>query len=154
METLFKELAERLKSNDKQIANCCLLRDKLQICFNDKNLKIKLDLFHAINRFSQIISTSSEETFGTYRNIFHTYGDYSKKKKRRKITPDENMLKKNLKLLKKRWICMRHKGGTIFNQKSEKALDNIELHIDKGCLSDIPLGAGTNRNERMHLCRS
>ena len=30
------------------------------------------------------------------------------------------------------------------------ALDRIRVHISKGCLSGIPPGCGTNRNENLH----
>ncbi|KXJ14702.1 hypothetical protein AC249_AIPGENE5021 [Exaiptasia diaphana] len=156
VESLFEELAERLKSNNREIEamyidNCCQLRDKLQTFFKDKNLKIKLDLFHAINRFSKTISQRhplKRRLLRDYRNVFRSYGDYGKK--RRKNTPDEKTLKKNIKFFKTKWTRMRYNGKIIVNKKSIKALRNIEIHINKGCLSDIPPGAGTNRNERMH----
>ena len=55
-EILFRELSYRLRAQRKQIQaiyvdNCCQIRKKLRAFSNDLQLQVKLDLFHAINRF-------------------------------------------------------------------------------------------------------
>lgn len=55
-EILFRELSYRLRAQSKQIQaiyvdNRCQIWKKLRAFFNDLHLQVKLDLFHAINRF-------------------------------------------------------------------------------------------------------
>ena len=45
------------------------------------------------------------------------------------------------------------KGINLFRDQliqARYALKNIKRHISAGCLSGIPPGGGTNRNERLH----
>lgn len=41
-------------------------------------------------------------------------------------------------------------GMKLFRSDTFNALENIKRHISAGCLSGIPPGGGTNRNERLH----
>lgn len=41
-------------------------------------------------------------------------------------------------------------GVLLFKQATIHAISNLKVHIMAGCLSDIPPGGGTNRNERFH----
>ena len=41
-------------------------------------------------------------------------------------------------------------GILLFKQDTIHAISNLKVHIMAGCLSDIPPGGGTNRNERFH----
>ena len=41
-------------------------------------------------------------------------------------------------------------GNRLFTLETEKAVINLKTHITAGCLSNIPPGGGTNRNERFH----
>lgn len=156
VQEIFQELALRLKQQGKNIDaiyidNCCQLREKLKEFFDDDSLSVKLDLFHAINRFTSTISQRhplKKRITREYRNIFRSPGDYGKK--RHQATPGIDTLLQNLKSFKSRWTKFRFKRSTVLNKKSLKALKNIEKHIRKGCLSDILPGCGTNKNERMH----
>ena len=42
------------------------------------------------------------------------------------------------------------KTTTLFQPETALALEKLRKHMQFGCLSDIPVGAGTNRNERLH----
>lgn len=45
---------------------------------------------------------------------------------------------------------MEIQGWKIINNNVLKEIECLKLHINKGCLSNIPPGAGTNHNERLH----
>ena len=45
---------------------------------------------------------------------------------------------------------MRSGRRLVLNKKSLRAIENIKIHIKEGCLSEIPSGCGTNKNERLH----
>jgi hypothetical protein len=45
---------------------------------------------------------------------------------------------------------MESQGWRIVNDNVLKEIECLKVHINKGCLSNIPPGAGTNRNERLH----
>ena len=38
----------------------------------------------------------------------------------------------------------------VFTEETEHAIENLQTHIRKGCLHNVPVGVGTNRNERIH----
>ena len=40
--------------------------------------------------------------------------------------------------------------GCILNSAMIKEIESIKKHMQKGCLSEIPAGFGTNRNENLH----
>ena len=41
-------------------------------------------------------------------------------------------------------------GSFVLNAKAKKELNSLKVHIKQECLSGIPSGAGTNRNENLH----
>ena len=41
-------------------------------------------------------------------------------------------------------------GRGVFTSETLVAIEKLKHHILTGCLSDIPPGGGTNRNERLH----
>ena len=41
-------------------------------------------------------------------------------------------------------------GTSVFTPQTIEAIENVKRHITVGCISDIPPGGGTNRNERFH----
>ena len=42
------------------------------------------------------------------------------------------------------------RGVNLFKSDTLTTLNNLKYHITAGCLSNIPPGAGTNKNERLH----
>ena len=155
-EILFRELSCRLRAQRKQIQaiyvdNCCQIRKKLRAFFNDQHLQVKLDLFHAINRFLVTIPKRwswRKAIARQYRNVFRAAGDYGKTRKRE--TPSSETLLQNIKIFERKWKGMRSGRKLVLNKKSLRAIENIKIHIKEGCLSDIPTGCGTNKNERLH----
>lgn len=61
-----------------------------------------------------------------------------------------DVMMRNLARFERKWKSFRHNKQLVLNKKSKRALENIKIHITKGCLSHIPPGCGTNRNERLH----
>ena len=70
--------------------------------------------------------------------------------KRLKNTPNPVKIIDNLNKFIKKWSYCDTNGWVILNENVLKEAKNLEIHINKGCLSDIPPGFGTNRNERLH----
>ena len=62
-------------------------------------------------------------------------------------TPDVGKIEENLNVLINRWAYV--KDGPV-TQETLHAIENLRVHIRKGCLSDIPPGCGTERNEYIH----
>jgi len=50
----------------------------------------------------------------------------------------------------KRWKDAECQGNKVLTQSALKEIDNLRIHIQKGCLSGIKPGRGTNRNEELH----
>ena len=65
-------------------------------------------------------------------------------------TPDSEIMLKNLDDFMKKWKDAELKDWHIINGNVMDALDRIRVHISEGCLTGIPPGCGTNRNENLH----
>ena len=66
---------------------------------------------------------------------------------RLKHTTDGGKIEENLNVLINRWAYI--KDGPV-TQETLHAMENLRVHIGKGCLSDTPPGCGTERNEYIH----
>ena len=101
-EKLFDELSHRLNTQRKHITamyvdNCCQIRGEMRTFLKDDNLNVKLDLFHAINRFLITIPKrwqGRKKIAREYLNVFRVIGDYGKRRKR--DTPSPEILLRNL----------------------------------------------------------
>ena len=72
-------------------------------------------------------------------------------KRRSKPTPGEEEIARNMGRLAESWNGVSHDGSPVLNETVQKEMDTLTVkHINKGCLSDIPTGAGTERNEELH----
>lgn len=69
---------------------------------------------------------------------------------RTKDTPDAQVILANLDHFARKWIPCEVGGWKLINDKVLKEIKSLNVHITRGCLSEIPVGAGTNRNERLH----
>ena len=49
----------------------------------------------------------------------------------------------------KRWKDAECQGTKVLTQSALKEIDNLRIHIQKGCLSGIKPGRGTNGNEEL-----
>ena len=69
---------------------------------------------------------------------------------RKKETPCPSEIMQNMELFKKQWGNVAHNGVKVLNKKAHDEIEKLKKHISKGCLSFIPVGGGTNRNENLH----
>ena len=124
--------------------NCCQWQAFLQGVFG-VSINVKLDLFHAVQRISRTLSKNDKyysQFLSELRMMFRFPGDLSKN--RSMPTPTTSVLLENYQAFCERWKGIGVRDTTL------KELNNIKKHIMKGCLSDIPPGVGTNRNEAIH----
>jgi hypothetical protein len=64
-------------------------------------------------------------------------------------TPAPDILFQQLDMFITKWKGADVRGSYILNEV-QKELQALRGHINKGCLSNIPPQAGTNRNENLH----
>lgn len=128
------------------VDDCCKVRAKYQSIFGD--CSIKLDLFHACQRvlktlsFRQAHFRKFTKEFGL---IFRVDGDDGAN--RLKCTPTAEKLEGNLNSFMERWSYVP--DGPM-NKNTFQEIEKLRIHIKKGCLSGIPPGFGTTRNEHLH----
>lgn len=65
-------------------------------------------------------------------------------------TADFTTILNNMHRFIRKWSECELRGSKIMNEAALREADLLMAHIKKGCLSDLPTGAGTNRNERLH----
>ena len=155
IEGLLTALQERLLQQGKQVTefyidNCCAWSRLLQGVFGD-GLKVYLDLFHAVKRISDKIPKRHplrKECVEDLRMVFRDPTDQGSK--RTKETPSAAILIKNIRNFEDRWKSTQSAGKMVLNQAAIKEIRNLEVHMNKGCLSGIKPGRGTNRNEALH----
>ena len=129
------------------IDNCCKWRHLLKSYF--PNVPIKLDLFHAIQRITKKVSKRSHifaELCKDYSLVFRDQRDQTIERKLPTPAPEEIL--RNLNNFITKWASYKNSSGArVISKSIEKELKNIECHVRKGCLSHIPPGCGTTRNE-------
>lgn len=128
------------------IDDCCKNRQKYQSIF--RQALIKLDLFHACQRVLKTLDSKqvSKNQFAKEFGLVLRHDD-DLGEQRMKSTPNEAKIKENLDKFMKKW---RSSPGSCMTQETLKQVENLRGHIDKGCLSEIPPGMGTERNEQLH----
>ena len=135
--------------------NCCAWRGKLKEVFG-KNVEVKLDPFHAIERIIKMIPKRGKKDSVTkmirrtmtndFTMIFRDPSDHGPSR-------TTNMLSKP-KILEQldnflsKWE--HEKYGDILPGSTITELAHLRKHVQKGCLSGIPRSCGSNRNEAMH----
>ncbi|XP_066916044.1 uncharacterized protein [Clytia hemisphaerica] len=150
VEDIFKDLSVRNPHiTHIYLDNCCTWKHKLAEFF--PNAIVKLDLFHAVQRLVKTISKRHpycqdmcKELTLVFRDINDT-GD-----ERSKPTPPPNQIIKNMETFLTTWENVEFKGWKVLTSKFLKHWDNLKVHVDLGCLSGIPVGHGTNKNENLH----
>ena len=151
---IFIQLKDRLQANGVKlrgvvIDNCCKWQRGLAAIFPD--IAIKLDLFHAVQRFLKTLPGCTRIGSGIakeYGLIFRRPSDLGEK--RTQPTVDKETMLKNLEGFQTKWSYKRWNNNVILNIEAKKALQNIKSHIERGCLSDIPVQCSTSGNERIH----
>lgn len=151
IEDLIMELGKRNLNMGKKLGlvcvdDCCHVRNKYESIL--PGVKVKLDLFHGCQRVTRTFSRSNSlynDATKDFVQIFRYDDDLGES--RTKNTPNKEQLEKNLNSFLERWINIPH---SPFTSATFKELENLREHIKKGCLSDIPPGCGTERNEQLH----
>ena len=153
----FDGLSKRLKAVSEQlevviIDNCCTWKKKLSSTFGNE-IKIKLDLFHAVQRITKAVSKRNPHFYSfvqDLRLVFRKQGDCGPT--RTKATPSPAIISSNLDVFCAKWaeISSAMLSNPVVTTCVQKEIDNLRKHIVLGCLSDIPPGFGTNRNENLH----
>ena len=136
--------------NEFYIDNCCSWRNKLKKVFGE-NLKVYLDIFHAVKRFGEKVPRRHplrKECIAEWKMVFRDPSDHGEK--RHAKTPPLHILDKNVKSFLERWEKAEYGGVKVLSAAALKEIAKIRVHFKKGCLSDIPPGRGTNRNENLH----
>ena len=84
-----------------------------------------------------------------YSLVFRDQRDQAIERKLPTPAPEEIL--RNLNNFITKWVSYKNSSGArVISKSVEKELKNIECHVRKGCLSHIPPGCGTTRNERLH----
>ena len=148
---LLQDLHDRATSQKRKIKyvyvdDCCKLRKAIQNIFGGE-VVVRLDLFHAVQRITRTLPKKHplfHKCVADFRLVFRADGDVGKQ--RLLPTPAGDVLLSKLTSFVEKW--KNFPGNQILTALSMQAFCNIEKHIKSGCLSDIPPGMGTNRNER------
>lgn len=155
VEDLMLKLRERLRRLEPEqengieiicIDDCCKNRHKYQSIFPKAN--VKLDLFHACQRVIRTLENKpiSKSQFAKEFGLIFRHDD-DVGEQRLKSTPSASKINENLDKLVERWSSG---AGTCMTHDTFKQINNLREHIKKGCLSDIPPGIGTEKNEQLH----
>lgn len=153
---ILEDLNNRAQSQGQQIQNvyideCCKLRKKVESVFGPSTA-VKLDLFHAVQRITRTFHKRHSlfhQCLLKLRTVFREDGDTGES--RISSTPSPEVILKNMDAFNCKWRdAAAPDGNRLFTSDSAKAVDNLKVHITEGCLSSIPPGSGTNRNERFH----
>ena len=129
--------------------NCCSLRTQLLQVF--PNTKVKLDLFHAVQRLVKTISKKHifcSEFSKQIGLVFRGRNDIEEQRK--ECTSSPETILRNFENLIEEWKDVNYKGWKIVNESFLREANNLKKHILNSCLSDISPGQGTNRNENLH----
>ena len=147
IDDLIKELKTRFDREGVPLEmiivdDCCHVRNLYERIF--PGVKIRLDLFHACSRIVQTIS--KKDSYGKQFSselslILRRNGDLGTE--RTTSTPGSDEIEANLERLLFSWKDRLPK-------ETLHQLECLRKHIQKGCLSDIPPGCGTQKNERLH----
>lgn len=148
-------LKGRLQSQGKvlkefYIDNCCSWRQKLQQVFGNE-LIVYLDIFHAVKRFSEKVPKRHalrRDCLLDWKMVFRDPSDQGQK--RALPTPSPGVMDSNINNFLQHWQNAEYNGKKLLSAAALKEIENIRVHVKKGCLSGIKPGRGTNRNENLH----
>ena len=156
VQSVLRCVSERSKKQQQAIKyiyvdDCCKVRMKLKRIFGDK-VEVKLDIFHAVQRITRTLSKRHSLVFqciSELHNVFREFGDIHEERK--VSTPPPEVIEKKMDNFMIKWKdACNSNGDPIFRADTNNALKNVMNHIKLGCLSRIPPGGGTNKNERFH----
>ena len=153
VKTLLSDLLERPQQriHTVYVDDCCKLRAKIKSVFGSTEA-VKLDLFHAVQRITKTLSKKHglvQQCMVDLRRVFRCDGD--SEEKRLSHTPPPDIIFSKLEEFLAKWKDVVDANGVkLLKSDTLTAINNLKRHISSGCLSGIPPGAGTNRNERLH----
>ena len=151
IEDLLVELEKRtsLRGNKIELVcvdDCCHVRSKYVSVF--PNISVKLDLFHTCQRITRTFSRQNALFNNVTKDFVQIFReDNDQGEARLKKTPKKETIERNLNSFIERWSNIPHSPLT---NATFTEICNLRLHVQKGCLSDIPPGCGTERNEGLH----
>ena len=155
----FAEVAMLLQSLDKRpsdklktvyVDDCCKLQNKIKNIFGP-HVSVKLDRFHALQRITKTIPKKhvhASQFLKELSLVFRSEEDCGDK--RLFPTPSAEKLLENLDKFMTKWQKNDHEKATLCIPETVSALQRLQRHMQLGCLSNIPVGAVTNRNEQLH----
>ena len=133
------------------VDDCCKLRNKIQSIFGSQTA-VKLDIFHATQRITKTLSkrhNKFQSCIADLQLVFREDGDSGTR--RSFNTPASHVILRKLEAFDEKWRNVANQDNKkVFSTETTRAIANLKQHIIHGCLSDIPPGCGTNRNERFH----
>lgn len=153
VERLLQDLVQRSagKIHTVYVDDCCKLRAKIRSLLGS-NVSVKLDLFHAVQRTTRTLSRKhalTRQCMEDFRLVFRCDGDSGIN--RLSATPSPDQISSKLDVFVAKWKdASDSKGTKLFKAETLASLHNLKQHITAGCLSYIPPGGGTNKNERLH----
>ena len=153
VELLLTNLAARLRHLSQiyvYVDNCCSLRNKLTDIMG-ANIIVKLDLFHAVQRITRTLSKKHPfflQCICDLKLVFRQPCDLGQERKL--PTPTCEVISKNLDTFLTKWETCTNGDCRLVSEKTKKEVVLLKKHISKGCLSGIPTGAGTTKNEAFH----
>ena len=119
---------------------------------------VKLDPFHAIQRFTSKIPKKGikgspirrlrSRIVTDFKLVIRDPTDHGKK--RTKPTPSREIIKTNIVKFLNQWKDVEYNGTKLIPQCALDEINKLLIHVEKGCLSDIPPSGGTSRNEGLH----
>ncbi|XP_066931274.1 uncharacterized protein [Clytia hemisphaerica] len=150
VENLFKNLSEKKETIIFiYVDNCCQWKNKILEYFPDAI--IKLDLFHGLQRL--VITIKKRHPFHAeicrlLTLVFRATDDIGEE--RTMATPAPDVILSNMENFIFNWKDVAFKGWKVLQKPFFDAWELLKQHVNKGCLSNIPVGHGTNRNENLH----
>ena len=150
---LFMNVGRRVKDLEELVIiadNCCTIKGKLVEVFGS-GVCVKLDLFHAVQRITKKLPKQHPMVrlcTNDLRLVFRQSTDIGHV--RMKPTASCQTILANIDQFVSKWQLCEMDGWKMMNDAALKECESIKTHVRKGCLSDLPVGAGTNRNERLH----
>ncbi|XP_066919297.1 uncharacterized protein [Clytia hemisphaerica] len=147
---IFGNLAARCQ-NIKYIYldNCCMWKSKLAEYF--PSAIVKLDLFHAVQRLTKTISKRHPFCKDLCNQLTLVFRDKNDTGEERTMpTPNPTQIIENMERFIKNWNTVSYKGWKILQESFFMKWENLKVHVLLGCLSGIPVGHGTNKNENLH----
>ena len=151
IEDLLLDVKKRLELADSKldvicVDHCYRVRNKYTLIFLD--VEVKLDVFHACRPVVRTISPTNtlyHDILKKFSQIFREDDDQGKL--RVKCTLKNHKIECNLNTFLERWTNL---PSSPLTRSALEEIENLRCHIAKECLSDIPAGYNTERNEQLH----